>query len=264
MSEPNAESTLDREDARQIVRLLGEVCAMQSGHAEMKRHLMDGLCRIIGADCWAWALAAHLRPGDLPIYVGIQNGGFSEAELAKFLTIQAHPQMALYTEPLIFAVNTAGSQVSRNVHSLFDYEEFLASEVGRMWTEAGFHPRCVTFRPAAEGGFTGIGIYRRLGGALFTDREARIIHIVLSEVPWLHELGWPEDRAVKVPDLSPRCWLVHEMLLQGFSRQQIAGHLDLSMHTVSGYVKTIYQHFGVRSHAELFARFYRGDGGHSV
>jgi DNA-binding NarL/FixJ family response regulator len=74
-------------------------------------------------------------------------------------------------------------------------------------------------------------------------------------------MGWPEDRGIRVPELSPRLWLVHEMLLQSYGRKEIADHLGLSMHTVSGYMKEVYRHFDVQSHAQLVARFFRGDGG---
>jgi DNA-binding CsgD family transcriptional regulator len=39
----------------------------------------------------------------------------------------------------------------------------------------------------------------------------------------------------------------------------VADQLNLSIHTVSDYVKDIYRNFGVQSHAELMRRFTRGD-----
>jgi len=103
---------------------------------------------------------------------------------------------------------------------------------------------------------------RKTGRPLFSEREDRIFHILLTEVPWLHEMGWPEDRCAKIPSLPTRCWLVHEMLLQSYSRPQIAAHLNLSIHTVNDYVKRIFAHLGVHSQSELIARFYCGDGRH--
>ena len=41
---------LSESDVRQMVRLLGETAALEGGHAEKKRYLMDGLCHIINVD----------------------------------------------------------------------------------------------------------------------------------------------------------------------------------------------------------------------
>ncbi len=49
-----------------------------------------------------------------------------------------------------------------------------------------------------------MGLYRAHGKPEFTPRDVRIAHIVLTEIPWLHEQGWPEDRGTSVPHLSRR------------------------------------------------------------
>jgi hypothetical protein len=43
-------------------------------------------------------------------------------------------------------------------------------------------------------------------------------------------------------------------LLDGDSEKQVARKLDLSQHTVHGYVKTLYRRYGVSSRAELLAK----------
>ena len=62
-------------------------------------------------------------------------------------------------------------------------------------------------------------------------------------------MGWPEDRGAKVPELPPRCWLVHEMMLQGYNRSRMASQLGLSEDTVGEYVKQVFKHLGVNSQA---------------
>jgi len=253
---------LSSEDASAMIRLLGEVVSLPDDHAGKKRHLMEGLCNLVDADYWLWALAAELEPGKFPVYVGFLNGRFTDTLLADFLQIQSHPEMIYWTVPLATEMRTTGRQVTRNVQDQFNYAAFLASESGQLWTRAGIEPRCIAFRPMTDGSASGIGLYRKTGRPLFTDREARIMHILLTEVPWLHEMGWPEDRCAKVPTLSRRCWLVHEMLLQGYSRTRIAKHLGLSLHTINGYVKEVFRILDVHSQPELIAKFQSGDGGH--
>jgi DNA-binding CsgD family transcriptional regulator len=46
-------------------------------------------------------------------------------------------------------------------------------------------------------------------------------------------------------------------LLEGDGDKQIAARLGLSPHTVNQYAKAVFQHFGVRSRAELLARWVR-------
>ncbi len=80
-------------------------------------------------------------------------------------------------------------------------------------------------------------------------------------MPWLHEQGWPDDRGTTVPQLSPRQRITLNLLLEGQSRKEIADQLGISINTVAGYVKDVYKHFHVQSHAELMGRFLHGDGG---
>lgn len=95
----------------------------------------------------------------------------------------------------------------------------------------------------------------------FVEREARIAHIVLSEVPWLHFKAFPDRQSKEMTNLYPRHRTVLNCLCEGWSRKTIADHLGLSTNTVHGYSKVIFKHFGVHSQAELVARFSKGDGG---
>jgi len=47
-------------------------------------------------------------------------------------------------------------------------------------------------------------------------------------------------------------------LIRGRSEKEIASDLKLSAHTIHHYVKSIYRHYGVKSRAELMARFIEG------
>ncbi len=122
----------------------------------------------------------------------------------------------------------------------------------------------LSVRPVDERSQSVLGIYRKYGRPLFSAAESRTAHIILSEVGWLHEAGWPEDRGVTVPHLAKRERMTLNLLLEGWTRQRIAEHLAISLHTVQDYVKRVYRRFGVHSQAELVRRFHRGDGGDQV
>jgi len=253
---------LDEADVRAMVHLLGEVAALPGEYAEKKRYLMEGLCRIAGADAWVWGLAAEMDPKKLPVYVGFQHGGFEEKQFARFLAIQTSPVMISITESYSRDLLLHPQrQLTRTLQQIVDSSRWNDPSVRSLWDPCGLHPRCLSFHPLGDGKYSGIALYRALDKPLLTDRESRIVHILMTEIPWLHRQGWPEDHGAEVPRLTTRERLVLEMLLQGYGRGRIAAHLGISVHTVSGYVKKIHSHFGVQSRAQLVSRFFRGDGG---
>ena len=257
--------TLSEPDVRAIVRLLGEVAALQGDHAAKKRALMDGLCRLIGADYWGWGLAPQFEQGKPPVYIGATMGGFSEELIAKYWLAVEAPVTHQLTIDVINELHAEKIHLTRTLEqvSFHQYGHWRDSEDpgARLWKEAGIGSVIVSYRPINQQSVSGIGIYRRYSADAFSARDGRIAHIILSEVPWLHEMGWPDDRAVSVPKLSPRKRLILELLLQSCSRKQIAADLEITENTLSGYIKEIYRHFSVQSHPELLRKFYQGNGG---
>ncbi len=82
---------LNIDDARAIIRLLGEVASRTDGHDARKRHLMDGLGGLIDADSWAWATTFRFESGEIPLSSGFLTGGFDAAQSAKFQEALEHP-----------------------------------------------------------------------------------------------------------------------------------------------------------------------------
>lgn len=58
-------------------------------------------------------------------------------------------------------------------------------------------------------------------------------------------------------DLAPLARRVLRCFLEGDTDKQVAQRLGLTRHTVNGYAKVIFRHFGVGSRAELLARWVR-------
>jgi len=257
------EIALNDRDIRAMVRLLGEVAAVDGNHNEKKRELMDGLCSLLNADFWVWALAAEFEPGEQPIYTALATGGFAADQFPKLLVAYEHPDLAEMTEPLAREVKEFGRQVTR-VRPDYDPNDFFSSsDANPLWRHADVGPPLVCYRPVANDCVSGIALYRSYERPLFDRREAKIAHIILGEVPWLHEQGWPWSSARKVPSLPHRCRLVLNLMLEGLPRKLIADQMNLSIHTVNDYAKKIYAYFGVRSHPELLRRFQTSDGGHT-
>jgi DNA-binding CsgD family transcriptional regulator len=196
------------------------------------------------------------------------HGGFGEEQFSKYLAAVDHPASAAMTVPFINEIRAHKAHLTRTIGQIsggriehFGEENFARFESAPLWHEAGIGTLLLSSRPLDGRCASGIGLYRAAGREPFSPRESRIAHIVLTEVPWLHEQGWPEDRGVTVPTLSPRQRLVLNLLIDGCDRKTIADRLRISPHTANDYVKAVYRHFGVNTQAALMRRFHHGDGG---
>ncbi len=244
-----------------MVRLLGEVVAIEGDHAAKKRHLLDGLISLVGAHAWAWALMAEPAPYELPVCVNFLHGGFDEKQYAAYLQALDHPDLARFTAPFLLELQRRQVHITRMRQQSDPANRFVECGAYPLWCKAGIVPGIMSSRPLGLHAYSLIGIYRGPEQPPFSERELRLAHIVLSEVPRLHEQGWPGDLGVTVPRLALRRRQTLNLLLEGSSRKGIADSLGLSLHTVNGYVKDLYRHFKVQSQGELMHRFLCGDGG---
>lgn len=257
----NDDSPLTEDDVRRMIRLLGEVVELEGDSTVKKRCLMDRLCSLIGGDAWAWSLV-HMQQDLAPRQVVMLHGGFDEARLAKWAVAIEHPDMKPVTDGLVSEAICKSRGFTRKAVD-FTPEDWWDSESAafKLWQDAGFRSFLLSAWPLAGGGFSGIGIYRNADRPQFDRRECRIAHIVLPQVPWLRGdgLGGGDHRQLVV--LGPRQRTVLHLMVQGWSRKNIADEIGVSEGTVHGYARSIFKHFGVHSQAELATWFTHGDGG---
>jgi DNA-binding CsgD family transcriptional regulator len=252
---------LHEADVRAMVRLLGEVAAKPGGHAEKKRRLMDGLCTIVCATAWVWGLAAEMDPEKMSNFGGFRHGQFDDSQVAEMLQIPpdslkdgiAAPHVQEMPRPHDPQLSPSLPQSTQND------ERRKSPDLATLGNVSGPHPCCLSYQPIDGGKYCAIALTREVGSPLFDAREALIVHTMLTEVPWLHEQNWPGERSPEVLKLAPRVRLVLELLLQSYSRKQIAAELGIRDNTVAGYTKEIYRQFHVQSHVELLRRFYQGN-----
>lgn len=265
MSSDAKDCPLSEPDVRALVRLLGQVAAAHRGFSEKKRMLMDGLCRLIDADFWAWALCEPAVIGETAVYAHFQHGGFSPERYERYRAAIDHPRIGEIAGPFESELQQKRTHLTRTLAQIDPTDRFHRSEVGDLFDAAGIGPIMLSFRPLEDGSRSGIGLYRHEGRKPFGAREAKIAHIVLTEVPWLHFRSSPSERLPhgKVPRLSRGEQAVLSGLAEGLGRKEIAARLHRSEHTVNDYVKAVYRHFGVKSQAALIRRLSSGDGGHS-
>ena len=251
---------LAEKDVREVVRLVGNAPLQPGGHAGAKRFLMTGLAKLIRADAWIWGLLCARDPLAPQAYVSIMRAGFTDATFTKFLEACEHPDMIELASRFFAELKAKDSHLTRSRFQIADAKRIEASDAIEVWKAANIGPTLLSSKPLGPTSTSMVGIYRRHGRTEFSASEIRIAHIVLSEVAWLHEQGWPEDRGVSVPTLTRRERLTLNLLTAGQSHKELASQMGLSIHTTRDYVKAVYRHFRVNSQTQLMSRFYRGDG----
>ena len=213
-------------DVRAIIRLLGEVSVSGRDLSQKKRRVLSGLCEIVDGDRWAWSLNRRSN----------KNG----AVLCLDSMSDRCPSSPL---PDYFPTSTQTSSRLPNRRAL--------SRIHRARLR-------LTVRQIADEAVSSISIFRLPGRLPFTQRETRMVQIVLSEIPWLHEQN-TEIEATRIGiKLPPRQYTVLVHLMDGLSRQTIAERLHISPHTVHGHIKDIFKHYSVNSRAALVRQFTLG------
>ncbi|MCB1134260.1 MAG: hypothetical protein KDN05_24295, partial [Verrucomicrobiae bacterium] len=211
-------------DVRAIVRILADTASI-SDPAEQRRFVMQSLSTLVDADTWVWGVSPLLEPGQQPVYLYQHTHGLDDARMSRFLRAVEHPDTGAMTAPLAVAMLQAGSRVTRDRSRIVAPERFAISPARPFWEAADIGPLLISIGPVPGVGTSVAGFYRHVGAPEFTLRETRIMHIVLTELPWLHSAGLPHAAAAPAVLLSPRQRLVINHLVQGQSRQSTATHL---------------------------------------
>lgn len=241
-----------------MIRLLAETASIAGGHAEKKRFLMRRVAELIGADAWVWTLGCETAETERQTFVAFLHDGLDEGQFAGLLKALEDAEMGRIAAPFYERVALSGAHTTMRRQEIDPEGMAYCGRVGDLWEAANIDGVIMSAYPLDSQSLSGVAVYRRLGRPPFAERERDLLHIILSEVPWLHANGWPEDRGVEVPKLSPRERMVLNLLLDGKPRREIARHLEISEHTVGDYTKAVYRFFNVNSHAELIRRFMGG------
>lgn len=248
-------SPLADDDVRSMVKLLGDIAGMDDSLETKRRALVEGLARLLDADAWYWAIADKGAPNEQPTFKIYLKQGFGEAQFAHYLRALEHPEIKGIIEPCIAESECYGRHITRLYQQLDLEGNFPRSDDAIGWREANSGPFIFSAGAAASGQTHGICIFRFADRPLFTDRDSKNTHFLLSQVSWLHDSPWTEPPTEQIVRLSPRLQTVLNLLLQGHARKKIADQLGISPHTLGEYIKTIYSRFGVGSQASLISRF---------
>ncbi len=260
--ESSSQSLIREADVRAIVRLLGKIAGSTEPIATRKRDLMNGLCELIDADLWTWLISSGARNPKGPTPVSFTHNIVGD-RYANYLTAMLDPQNPPpYNEHAAREFMQGRPFTRRRVQWLTDREWYESAFMKNVGIPNGVDDFISSVFPLGPDSFSGLGLARAAGKSPFSERDTRIVHIILSEIDWLHAAELPDEQVQQdAPKLTPRQRAVLLYLLEGKSRQEIAGDLGISAHTANDHVKAIYKCFDVNSHPELLRRFRNGDGG---
>lgn len=254
--------TLDISDVAHIVRILAGIPAVPDV-AVRRRHVLVGLAHLIDAQVWAWGLSRIDPDRQEQVYFAMAvEGGWRSEEQRRIAT---HPNV----EPAVTdgiqqrLLQGTDRHVTHTRRQLVgDAEWYLSRFYLEYRHAAGLDDFMFSHYPLGDpaGTLSTLGFHRGLGVAPFGARELCLVHLVASQIDWLHREGSDVPAADHVVSLSPRLRQVMLLLLTGLSRKQIARELGLSEHTLTDYMKDLHRRFNVNSRGELLSRFISGGG----
>ncbi len=254
---------LNEADARAIIRLLGDVAVLKADHRAKKRFVMMGMAKIINADVWMWGQtrAANDRYEGTPApYLLIDDGWSDDEKRSLYFQNHGHPQYEeLFNAPMrAYAKQATYFTVSRR-QFISDDRWYPSDLYNRFRRPAGVDDFVYSIHLLGDGKISNMAFYRTCDAQPFSDRDRFLLHLVSSEVRWLHEAGKDTPAADYVAGLPQRLAQVLIFLLSGDSKKQIAAKLHVSYHTVDDYIKRIHRRFEVSSRGELLAKFLSGN-----
>ncbi len=253
-------------DVRAMLRLMGEVCELPRNRPLRTAHMLEGLCRVTGAQSGTVTFARHEYDGAGQRTIHVLDGHATgidargQAVIAEYLkTLKPHDPLS---DPLY---STQGALVVRGREQLMESPAWHRSahfnEVRRGFGVDDCIAAKVEVSRAAPVQVQTVCIHRSLRDGRFGKRHWRMIELFLDEArPFIH----PESPVQAAPrpskPLSPRLRQVLECLLRGDGTKQVAARLGLSIHTVNDYMKELHRRFGVSSRSELLALFVNRSG----
>jgi DNA-binding CsgD family transcriptional regulator len=246
-------------DVRDAYRLIGEcreVAALAEPGRPWWRHMISGLCPLVGAQVGIAGVFRNFATPQQQILAVEELGWSGRAERAHFLRYQADggerrdPAFGQFAQQLHWPL------VTRSREQLLGDAEWRNSAIYNEYLKpAGIDGKIMSLCALPGDGAMShlLTLKRPPGQREFGAREMRLVHLFHHELNDVlgAKLVCPSPPAADA--LPPRLRQVLAGLLEGDSEQQIALQLGISPHTVHEHVKRLHRRFGVASRGELLA-----------
>jgi len=243
-------------DVLRLVRIVDQLRELPADAIVRQTHLVTALSRLVNAQVGILSMGDGFEKGGNPTYGSVvDNGGFEPRALSLFLQYLRDDHAAdPMLRPMIGQRGRLVTRLRRQVVS--DRDWYRSRHVGE-YRQAGRMDDCIySFaRTNGKGRIRGIGAHRQRGDPQrFTHRDRFLVHVTQKLLDQRPELLEPRlslrQLAITLP---PRHQRVLRKVLEGLAEKEIAKRLDLSVHTVHGYMKDLYLAFNVQSRPELMA-----------
>ena len=249
-------------DMLAVTKLLGDVAAITSGHDEKKRRLLSGVCQLIGADAWVWTLGSTTGDRQSMSYTHFMYGGLSEDEYASLVKRTEDPEHRKLNKWMIERTMADNQQASYTMGELNQSRDEPDTTLVSKMAKTNMLDYVVSASPAGERSISVVVFYKKLGSGRISQRDKLIAHLILREVPWIHQENWNASLLAPFSKLYPQQRVVLNLLLDGLGRKQISNQMELRENTVAGYTRDVYKCFEVKTHAQLMHRFKSFGGSH--
>jgi len=234
-------------DARAIFGLVNEVRLLGANPLAWRRHWVEGLLRLAGAQV---GLGAEAPAGDLldaPHHSGSLDLGWErDSDRRVWMSACERTEGDLDpSDPSIASLRRRSFARAR--HQLVDSHRWSRSKMANdHYRPAGLGDYLLSavWLPASD--TSHFVLLMKPTGETFSPRARELVDHAQRELGAL----WP---STKQPSLPRRLRQTLELLEAGLSEKELADRLGLSAHTVRGYCKDLHRHFGVHSRGELLA-----------
>lgn len=236
----------------QMVRLVSEAAAHAGDLPAQRRALVSGLAELVGGDLWIWTTSqARPETGEVAGLSVVSGGWKSDDELGKLVELHDSPVG-------LRAVKTFAKARKHTTLLRADFADDEEFQSTRWYRESAFDDCVLSIYPTVPPAMSCVGIHRQKGRPRFTGLESTIVHLVLSQVSWMHYGLENAQLADTTLGLTPRQRHVLVQLICGRSTRDIASALGISIHTVHDHVKAVLEAFKVKTRTELLARYLSG------
>lgn len=245
-------------DVRAIYELLGEMRDVGSDPKAWRSHMLTAGSRLINADV---AMTMDMRNAGMYLPVElidpITTGWQSPLEETRYYSYFADYKMV--DDPgahAVFAAHKRGWLAAAGRREMVDdqtwYGSPIVSDVRRGGGVDDFVFSSAFLAPTMLHGFI---FYRRWEHKPFEARELRLIRLLHTSLLRMIFRGAGQREALcKKYELSPRLAHALELHISARSAKQISAEMKVTLHTLNGYTKLLYDRLRVSSRMELMHR----------
>ena len=246
------------QDARSVFRLLHEICELGFDPVLWRRHLLEGINRLVDAQV-AIGIELKVEPKKEPVLTNFFDLGWgTERERGVFLdTLNRVQKEGDYLEnPFYRGVNATDQCHVMTGHETLGVDYYHRHQFFNDCIRAvGCDDTLFVCSAVVCGSKLVLSMHRPSNSRAFNRKEMSLVRMLMEDVgPCLHSRLRTAPTA-SLCDLSERKRQVLRHLLCGLSEKQIAAELAISRNTVHEYIASVYRHYEVNDRAELLSRF---------